>query len=109
MRCFKRAIELEAGNSEFWNSLGVVTSEISPAVAQHSFVRSVHLNERSPVAWANLGTLALLQNDVRLANEAFTRAQSTDPDYAHAWLGQGFVALLLGEPKEARGLFTHAM
>ncbi|KAH8886484.1 TPR-like protein [Thozetella sp. PMI_491] len=109
VRCFKRAIELEAGNSEFWNSLGVVTSEINPSVSQHSFVRSLHLNERSVQAWTNLGTLALLQNDLKLANEAFTRAQSTDPDYGHAWLGQGLIALLLGDVKEARGLFTHAM
>lgn len=109
IKCFKRAIELEAGNSEFWNALGVVTSEINPAVSQHSFVRSLYLNERSVQAWTNLGTLALIQNDFQLANEAFTRAQSTDPDYAHAWLGQGLVALLYGDPKEARGLFTHAM
>lgn len=109
VRSFKRSIELEAGNSEFWNALGVVTSEINPSVSQHAFVRSLHLNERSPVAWTNLGTLALLSGDIKLANEIFTRAQSTDPDYAHAWLGQGFVALLHGDAKEARGLFTHAM
>merc|ERR1711964_452687 len=30
VRCFKRAIELEAGNAEFWNALGVVTSELNP-------------------------------------------------------------------------------
>ncbi|KAM7220710.1 Superkiller protein 3 [Rhypophila decipiens] len=107
--CFKRAIEFEAGNSEFWNSLGVVTSEINPVVAQHSFVRSLYLNERSAHAWTNLGTLALLQNDMELAHEALTRAQSTDPDYAQAWLGQGIVALLQGNSKEARVLFTHAM
>lgn len=109
VRSFKRAIELEAGNSEFWNSLGVVTGEINPSVSQHAFARSLYLNERSPVAWTNLGTLALQSGDTQLANELFTRAQSTDPDYAHAWLGQGFVALLHGEVKEARGLFTHAM
>lgn len=109
VRCFKRAIELEAGNPEFWNSLGMVTSEINPSVAQHAFVRSLYLNERSAHAWANLGALALLQNDIKLANEAFTRAQSNDPDYSHAWLGQGFVALLYGDTKEALGLFTHAM
>ncbi|KAI0391231.1 tetratricopeptide-like protein [Xylariaceae sp. FL0594] len=109
VRCFKRAIELEAGNADFWNALGVVTSEINPAVAQHAFVRALFLNERSPIAWTNLGALALLQNDFQLANEAFTRAQSNDPDYAHAWVGQGFVALLYGEAREARGLFTHAM
>lgn len=114
IRCFKRAIELEAGNPEFWNALGVVTSQINPSVAQHAFVRSLYLNERNVQAWTNLGTLGLLQNDLVLANEAFTRAQSTDPDYAHAWLGQGFVALLSHKNikeavKEARALFTHAM
>lgn len=108
MRCFKRAIELEAGNSEFWNSLGVVTTGMSPKVAQHAFVRSLHLNDRSAQVWTNLGALYLIHNDIQLANEAFTRAQSTDPDYSQAWIGQGFLALLYGDPKEARGLFEHA-
>jgi superkiller protein 3 len=107
--CFKRAIELEAGNSEFWNALGVVTSGVNPSVSQHSFVRSLHLNESGAHAWTNLGTLALLQGDIEYANDAFTKAQSADPDYAHAWLGQGLVALVTGQQKEARGLFTHAM
>ncbi|KAH7369699.1 hypothetical protein BKA65DRAFT_416744 [Rhexocercosporidium sp. MPI-PUGE-AT-0058] len=110
VRCFKRSIELEAGNSEFWNALGVVTSELNPRVAQHSFVRSLFLNERSSQAWTNLGTLCLLQNDYMLANEAFTHAQSSDPDFAHAWIGQGLLALLMtGDTKEANLLFTHAM
>lgn len=109
IKCFKRAIELEAGNPEFWNALGVVTSQVNAAVSQHAFVRSLYLNERNVQAWTNLGTLGLLQNDLELANEAFTRAQSTDPDYAHAWLGQGLVALIYGDIKEARSLFAHAM
>ncbi|RKU44512.1 Superkiller protein 3 [Coniochaeta pulveracea] len=107
--CFKRAIELEPGNSEFHNAFGVVTSIANPAVAQHSFVRSLHLNERNVQAWTNLGALALLENDFKIANEAFTRAQSTDPDYAAAWMGQGLVALLYGNIKEARTCFTHGM
>jgi superkiller protein 3 len=110
VRSFKRAIELEAGNSEFWNALGVVTSDLNPRVAQHSFVRSLFLNERSAQAWTNLGALYLVQNDLILANEAFTRAQSSDPDFAHAWVGQGLLALLMtGDTKEANLLFTHAM
>ncbi|KAI9376278.1 hypothetical protein BJX61DRAFT_417409 [Aspergillus egyptiacus] len=108
MRCFKRAIELEAGNSEFWNALGVVTTTMSPRVAQHAFVRSLHLNDRSAQVWTNLGTLYLMHNDIQLSNEAFTRAQSTDPDYSLAWVGQGFLALLFSESREARGLFEHA-
>ena len=82
---------------------------MAPKIAQHSFVRSLFLNERSAQTWTNLGTLYLLQNDSALAIEAFTRAQSADPDFAHAWLGQGLVALLFGDAKEARLLFTHAI
>ncbi|KAI9871744.1 MAG: Superkiller protein 3, partial [Pleopsidium flavum] len=108
MRCFKRAIELEAGNSDFWDSLGVVTTQLSPKVSQHAFVRSLYLNDKSARVWTNLGTLYLLQSDYQLANDAFTRAQSADPDYAHAWLGQGLLALLVNDAKEAQMLFTHA-
>ena len=108
VQCFKKAIELEAGNAEFWNALGIVTSELNPRVSQHSFVRSLYLNEKSARVWTNLGALYLIQNDLQLAHEAFTRAQSTDPDYARAWLAQGLVAQNVGEIDEARNLFTHA-
>ncbi|KAF2470490.1 TPR-like protein [Lindgomyces ingoldianus] len=108
MKCFKRAIELEAGNAEFWNSLGVVTTTLNPKVAQHAFVRSLHLNERSVRTWTNIGTLYLLQNDSELAHLAFSRAQSTDPDYALAWVGEGIIALLYGDRNEALSHFTHA-
>ena len=108
VRCFKRAIELEAGNTEFWNALGVVTTILNPKVAQHSFVRSLHLNELNAKVWTNLGVLYLFQGDHELAHQAFGRAQSTDPDYAHAWVGEGLIALLLGDAKEAFSHFTHA-
>lgn len=108
MKCFKRAIELEAGNSEFWNSLGVITTTLSPKVAQHAFVRSLHLNDRSVHTWTNLGALYLLQNDTELAHQAFSRAQSQDPDYSLAWIGEGIVALLFGDANEALSHFTHA-
>lgn len=108
VRAFKRAIELEAGNAEFWNALGVVTTIFNPKVAQHSLVRSLHLNELNAKVWANLGVLYLLQNDYELSHQAFSRAQSTDPTYAHAWVGEGIIALLMGDTKEALNHFTHA-
>lgn len=108
VRCFKRAIELEAGNADFWNALGVVTTTLNPKVAQHSFVRSLHLNEMNARAWTNLGVLYMLQNDHELAHQSFARAQSIDPGFAHAWLGEGLIALLIGETKEALNHFTHA-
>lgn len=108
VRCFKRAIELEAGNADFWNALGVSTTSVNPAVAQHSFVRSLHLNERSARTWTNLGTLYLMQGDQDLAHTAFARAQSTDPDYAYAWVGEGMIAAQVGDLNEALSHFLHA-
>lgn len=109
LRCFKTAIELEASNADFWNALGVATTQMNPKVAQHAFVRSLHLNERSARTWTNLGTLYLLQNDPELAHKAFGRAQSTDPGYAQAWVGEGLIAVLTGDSREGLSHFTHAL
>ncbi|KAF3942153.1 hypothetical protein ABW19_dt0207265 [Dactylella cylindrospora] len=106
--CFKRAIKLEPGNSEFWNALGVTTCDVNPRVSQHALVRALHINEKNARVWTNLGTLYLLQEDLELANQAFSRGQSADPDYSHAWTGQGLVALATGDVKEAQELFEHA-
>ncbi|KAJ5510428.1 Tetratricopeptide-like helical [Penicillium expansum] len=108
MRCFKRAIELEAGNADFWNALGVVTANMSPKVSQHAFVRSLHLNERNAQVWTNLGGLYLLHEEGYHAYRIFLRAQATDPDYSLAWVGQGFVSLDCRNTQEARGNFEHA-
>ena len=108
VQCIKRAIELESGNAEFWNSLGIVTAELNAKVSQHSFIRSLYLNDKNARVWTNIGTLYLMQDDYELANEAFTRAQSSDPDYAQAWIGQGLLANRFADPREARTLFTHA-
>ena len=108
MKCFKRAIELEASNADFWNALGVVTMTTSPKVAQHAFVRSLHLNEHNARTWTNLGSLYLLNNDNDLAFDAFTRAQSTDPEYAEAWVGQGLLSTIEDKMETARGYFLHA-
>ncbi|KAL8964168.1 MAG: hypothetical protein Q9183_004644, partial [Haloplaca sp. 2 TL-2023] len=108
VQCFKKSIEMESGNADFWNALGVVTTQLNPRVAQHAFVRSLFLNEKSAQVWTNLGIFYLAEGDIQLANDAFARAQSVDPDHAQAWLGQGLLAAQLGEAGEARNLFTHS-
>ena len=108
MKCFRNAIEQEASNADFWNAFGVITMTQSPQVAQHSFIRSLNLNENNARTWANLAALYLLNDELALANESFTRAQSVDPEYADAWIGQALVATLYGNTTEARGLFSHA-
>ena len=108
IRCFKRTIKLEPGNHEFWNALGVTTAELNPKVAQHALVRSLYINDKNARVWTNLAALYALQEDYMLANETFSRAQSTDPEYALAWVGQGVLATILGDDTEAQELFQHA-
>ena len=108
VQCFKRAIELESGNAEFWNSLAIVTCDLSPKVCQHAFVRSLYLNDRNPKVWANIGAYYLIQNDTDLAHEAFTRAQSLDPAYTQSWIGQGLLSESFLDTSRARQLFAQA-
>lgn len=108
IRCFKRTIKLEPGNHEFWNALGVATGELNAKVAQHALIRALYINEKNARVWTNLGTLYTIENDLQLANEAFSRAQSADPEYALAWVGQGLIASLLGQGDQALELFEHA-
>lgn len=64
---------------------------------------------QNAMTWTNLGLLYLHNNDSELANEAFYKAQTLDPDYALAWVGQGLVATFNGPSPEARALFEHAV
>ena len=56
--CFRRAIETEAGNSDFWNALGVATSTVNPKVSQHSFLRSLFLRDKVRVSAIPVGCFA---------------------------------------------------
>ena len=60
------------------------------------------------VTWTNLGALYLKTDRVQLANEAFNRAHSADPQYAPAWTGQGMVAQIVGDSFEALDHFRHS-
>jgi superkiller protein 3 len=44
--CFKKAIQSEPRNFEYWNALGVVTAGPLPSVAEKAFSRSLQINER---------------------------------------------------------------
>jgi superkiller protein 3 len=38
---FQASNRIEAGNSDFWDSLGVVTTQLSPKVSQHAFTKLI--------------------------------------------------------------------
>jgi superkiller protein 3 len=49
LECFKKAIQSEPRNFEYWNALGVVTARHFPSVSEQAFSRSLQINEK--VLW----------------------------------------------------------
>ncbi|KAI0633616.1 TPR-like protein [Trametes polyzona] len=105
---FKEALRLEPANDAYWVALGNATFLSQPGVCQHSYIRAIELVGKNAGTWTNLGLFYLHHEDAELANEAFYKAQTLDPDYALAWVGQGLVATANGHDREARALFEHA-
>ncbi|KAK3911004.1 Tetratricopeptide repeat protein 37 [Frankliniella fusca] len=106
----RRAVTLSPKNAMHWNLLGVIsaTDEIKKwALAQHSFIQSILLDNSSPLPWTNLGTLYLIIGDIQLANKAFSAAQRVDHSYTRCWVGQAMIAEAM-DHHETLDLFRHA-
>lgn len=46
LECFKKAIQSEPRNFEYWNALGVTTARHFPSVAEKAFSRSLQINQK---------------------------------------------------------------
>ncbi|XP_034475811.1 tetratricopeptide repeat protein 37 [Drosophila innubila] len=106
----KMAIKENSNRWQNWNLLGVINMHVANenlAVSQHCLIQSVMLERKSYTAWTNLGVLYIKLGEVRLANEAFKRAQQSSPIYPNAWIGQAMVAETIADQEEAFDLFRH--
>lgn len=46
IQCLRNALQREPLNGQFWNLLGVIATESTPKLAQHSLIRACELNVR---------------------------------------------------------------
>lgn len=53
LECFRKAIQLEPRNFQYWNAIGVSTAFHFPAVAEKAFSRSLEINERVNGSFCN--------------------------------------------------------
>ncbi|PWN47052.1 TPR-like protein [Violaceomyces palustris] len=106
--CIKEALRSQPGNETFWLVLGNLTFKKNVNLSQHCYIRAIESSPKSAIPWTNLGFLYLEHDDVELANEAFIKAQTCDPDHAPAWVGQALVATAFGDPASSRALFEHS-
>ncbi|KAJ2092060.1 Superkiller protein 3 [Coemansia sp. RSA 986] len=102
-RCALAGIQLDPDCVSAYNLQGVVASfsrggdrHQQAALAQHAFIMASRRSPGSPVPWANLGYLYMHHGDIELANKAFYKAQTVDPEFTPGWIGQAIIAETLG-------------
>lgn len=108
--CFQKAVSVSPTYHAHWNSLGVVSvsKDLQDfALAQHAFIKSIEVERINAEAWASLGVLYLVNNNVELAHNALSIAQSLEPSYPLSWVSQAIIADSV-EHIETMDLFRHA-
>ncbi|KAG7663597.1 SKI3 [[Candida] subhashii] len=105
---FKKSIQLEPNNANYWIALGNAYFSTSPQISQHCYIKATTLEIQDAEIWINLAVLFLRYGDLKLAQETFLRAQSVAPEDAQSWLGHAVVAEMLGDESKAANYYTHA-
>ncbi|XP_055859258.1 tetratricopeptide repeat protein 37 [Episyrphus balteatus] len=110
IKACKTAISHQSDRWENWNALGVFNAHKAIndlPFAQHCFIQALMIDRKSYTTWTNLGVLYLKLGDIKLANQAFQRAQQSSPIYPNAWIGQAMIAEHIADEEEALDLFRH--
>jgi tetratricopeptide (TPR) repeat protein len=83
---FKKAVDLEPDNSDYWYRLGYLQQfNLSPRESSHPelyFLRATALNPLNANAWLDLGTYYELDGNTEAARKAFLRAKLSYPSSA---------------------------
>ncbi|ODV93548.1 hypothetical protein PACTADRAFT_5326 [Pachysolen tannophilus NRRL Y-2460] len=108
IKCFKKAIQLEAINSEFWVGLAISTYfSGNPKISQHCFIKAISLSPKDSLIWSNLATLFLKNHDLELSKEAFQRVETISPESSNGWLGSALVDEISGNLENSWKFYTH--
>nr|CAI5830097.1 unnamed protein product [Callosobruchus analis] len=110
MSAAQHCTSMNPTNWQHWNLMGNVAMHQEPpnySLAQHAYIKAVTADHNCAMAWANLGTLYFLLDDIKLANKAFAQGQRSDPNHVQNWIGQALIAESMGH-EEAMDLFRHS-
>lgn len=111
LKACMKSLQIQPTMWKSWNLLGVLNTTDTVdnlPMAQHCFIKALNIERKSAIVWTNLGALYLKLEEIKLANEAFLRAQHADPSYLCGWMGQAMVGELIGvDELEVMDLFRH--
>jgi tetratricopeptide (TPR) repeat protein len=107
---FARAAELEPGNERYQLDLALAYSAIARLEEAEAIYRALVDSPRlRPVAWHNLGNVALRMGRLEEAIEDYRRAVESRPDYLLAHYHLGLALQETGRPGEAYAAFEAVM
>jgi tetratricopeptide (TPR) repeat protein len=98
----RKAAAIAPGNSNIWNSIGLLESERDrPLAAEEALRRAIAEDPGSPTSYANLAILLLDQNRVEEAGALIDQALALDPDFHVGYIARGRYLLQKGESARA--------
>ncbi|KAF8629112.1 hypothetical protein AX17_005698 [Amanita inopinata Kibby_2008] len=104
-----QALREDSSNDSYWAALGTIHFQDHPRMAQHAYIKALEIDAKNVITWTNLGLLYLYHEDLELANEAFHRAQTLDPEYAAAWLGRALLCSASKHEEEVQEMLAHVV
>ena len=112
MASLKEALQLDPGNAQYHNTLGLVLLNLGrPVDAQAEFQTAIDLDSSNPDLRHNLGIALAQQNRFEDALAAYRKALAsptyTTPEVAYYNMGEAFIRLK--KPQEAQEAFRTAI
>ncbi|KAG2063340.1 TPR-like protein [Suillus decipiens] len=89
----------EPGYVGFWVALSNLHFAQKPKLLQHAYIKVIDVDSKNVV----------YHNDIDLAAQAFTKAQTLGPDHTMAWIVEALIATANSCEADARMLLEHAV
>jgi tetratricopeptide (TPR) repeat protein len=107
---FDRYCQLQAADASGHYALGMTLAALEhPAEARGQFEKSIELQPAQTESYFQLGGIALEANDLRIAEQQFTRVLKRDAHHAGALTGMGRVRFLQKDYADALDLLGSAI
>jgi tetratricopeptide (TPR) repeat protein len=109
-RAFRRAIELQANNGNYWRGLGTVQAGFKrdkEAIA--SYHRALEIDPNNAYTYNNLGNAQKSLGQTEEAITSYRKAIEIDPNDAYAYNGLGNAQSALGQKEEALASYRKAI
>jgi tetratricopeptide (TPR) repeat protein len=98
MADLRRAAAAAPGDSDVWNEIGMLQSELdAPLEAEAAFRRAIEMDPENPIAYGNLAIILLDQSRMEEARALIDKALDLDPDFHVAYIARGRYLLQKGD------------